>query len=278
LPYQIPTVSGKNQQFPGWYREFASLIEPQPNLSHVVFDKYRSPFFDVLNVRYVITHEFTATGDFAPPLSGYDLLAADEGVTLYENTKAMPRAFFAIETIEVPSHIEALRVLSSSDFDPHSTVVIEQATTAAASPQTGSVRVSNFNDRYSQLFSGMLLLAPATATIIDDKRNRVTIQTENGADGLLVLSDNYYPGWRAYVDGVAAEILRANCTMRAVKVPTGSHLVSFVFMPASFIASTYVSLGAAGLTLAALILLAFKRQRIVSIASAPRAYGERPAD
>jgi hypothetical protein len=270
LPYQIPTVSGKNQQFPGWYREFASLIEPQPNLSHVVFDKYRSSFFDVLNVRYVITHEFTATGDFAPPLSGYDLLAADEGVTLYENTKAMPRAFFAIETIEVPSHIEALRVLSSSDFDPHSTVVIEQATAAAASPQTVSVRVSDFTDR--PMFSAGLVLAPATATIIEDKRNRVTIQTDNGTEGLLVLSDNYYPGWRAYLDGVAVEIVRANCTMRAVKVPPGRHLVSFVFMPASLIASTYVSLGAAGLTLAALILLAFKRRRSVSTVSAPRAY------
>jgi hypothetical protein len=260
LPYQIPTVSGKNQQFPRWYREFASLIEPQPNLSHVVFDKYRSPFFDVLNVRYVLTHEFTARGDFAPPLPGYDLLAAEEGVSLYENTNAMPRAFFAIGTIEVPNHLEALRVLSSSDFDPHSTAVIEQGDEPAAPPQTGSERANT--DRNLRLNSeGGLVPFPGIATITEDKRNRIGIQTENSAAGLLVLSDNYYPGWRAYVDGVPAEVKRANCTMRAVNVPAGKHLVSFVFIPTVFIASTYVSLTAAALTLGGVILSTFKRRR-----------------
>src|SRR6185369_15945739 len=120
LSYRISTVSGKNQQFPRWYREYASLIEPQPNLSHVVFDEYRSPFFDLLNVRYVLTHES------APPLAGYDLLRTADGISVYENKNAMPRAFFAVETIEAASHAEALRILSGSGFDPHTTAVIER--------------------------------------------------------------------------------------------------------------------------------------------------------
>jgi uncharacterized membrane protein YfhO len=75
-----------------------------------------------------------------------------------------------------------------------------------------------------------------------------------------VLSDNYYPGWTAAVDGSPAQIFRANHTMRAVNVPAGRHLVSFVFMPAAFFVSMYVSLAAAALTLAALILSAFTRK------------------
>ncbi|HSQ19911.1 MAG TPA: hypothetical protein VLR92_06005, partial [Blastocatellia bacterium] len=101
LPYQISTVTGKNQQFPGSYREFASLIEPQPNLSHVVFNEYRSPFFDLLSVRYVMTHAS------APPFAGYDLLASAEGVSVYENKNAMPRAFFAREAVRVRSPAES---------------------------------------------------------------------------------------------------------------------------------------------------------------------------
>jgi hypothetical protein len=256
LPYQIPTVSGKNQQFPIWYREFASLIEPQPNLSHVVFDQYRSPFFDVLNVRYVMTHESAA------PLDGYDLLGTAEGVSLYENKNAMPRAFFANQIIEAPSHAEALRILSGSGFDPRTTVVIEGAAARPAMQMTSSMQVRNVTEPYSGLMKQMnVLLAPAIATIIEDKRARVAIQTENWTEGLLVLSDNYYPGWRALVDGVPAEVLRANCTMRAVNVPAGRHLVSFVFMPAAVFVSMYVSLSAAALTLAALILSAYKRRR-----------------
>ena len=129
----------------------------------------------------------------------------------------------------------------------------------------GSILVANFRERYSRLFAQMnLLVAPAIATIVEDKRDRVAIHTENGTEGLLVLSDNYYSGWRAFVDGVPAEVVRANCTMRAVNVPAGRHLVSFVFMPAAFFVSMYVSLAAAGLTLAALILSAFRRSRSTS--------------
>jgi hypothetical protein len=237
LAYQIPTVSGKNQQFPKWYREFASLIEPQPNLSHVVFDQHRSWYFDVLNVRYALTHES------APPLDGYKLLATAEGVSLYENKTAMSRAFFADRTVEAQSHDEALRILSDSGFDPHTTAVVERAGTSE-----------------TQETAQDLAVIPASATITSDNRNQIVIQTENVADGLLVLSDNYYPGWRASIDGTPAEILRANGTMRAVKVSAGSHLVLFVFAPSAFFASMYVSVAAAAVTLAALIL-SIRRKR-----------------
>ena len=82
-------------------------------------------------------------------------------------------------------------------------------------------------------------ISPPQATIIEDRRNRVVIETQNEDSGMLVLSDNYYPGWSASVDGAPAEIFRANCTMRAVKVPAGRHMVSFVFMPMTFKASVY---------------------------------------
>jgi uncharacterized membrane protein YfhO len=78
---------------------------------------------------------------------------------------------------------------------------------------------------------------------------------------VLVLSDNYYPGWQAFIDGAPTEIFRANCTMRAVAVPSGRHLVSFVFMPATLKASASVSFAAAMLTLIFLVLPFGKRTR-----------------
>ncbi len=239
LPYQIATVTGKNQQFPRWYREFASLIEPQQNLSHVVFDQYRSRYFDLLDVRYVMAHES------ALPPSGYDLLDTAEGISLYENKGAMPRAFFVHDTIEVASAAESLEALRDVNFDPRATAVIE----------TGN-RIASLNPAPS---SQPLTLA--SATIFEDKRNRVAIDTDSDRDSLLVLSDNYYPGWVAAVDGAPVEVLRANHTMRAVNVPAGHHVVSFAFMPATFFASLYVSLATAAMTLAALILSTIKRRR-----------------
>ncbi|HVF91996.1 MAG TPA: hypothetical protein VNH22_18175, partial [Blastocatellia bacterium] len=39
LPYKIASVTGKDQLYPKTYRDFCALIEPQPHLSHVVFDE-----------------------------------------------------------------------------------------------------------------------------------------------------------------------------------------------------------------------------------------------
>jgi hypothetical protein len=256
LPYQIATVTGKNQQFPKWYREFASLIEPQQNLSHVVFDQYRSRYFDLLDVRYVMTHESAA------PLSGYDLLGTAEGVALYENKAAMPRAFFVRDIVEVASAAESLEALRDVNFDPHITAVIETgdriaSPNAVSNLQPPVVSTSSAEPTRNQ--------KPETrnqkATIVEDKRNRVEIETDNDREGLLVLSDNYYPGWQAGVDGAPVDLLRANHTMRAINVPAGKHVVSFAFMPAAFLASVYVSLAAAVLTLTVLILSTIKRRR-----------------
>ncbi|HEY3137271.1 MAG TPA: hypothetical protein VGL29_14680, partial [Blastocatellia bacterium] len=204
LPYRISTVTGKNQQFPKWYREFASLIEPQPNLSHVVFDTSRSPLFDLLNVRYAITHEST-------PVPGYKLLRQAEGVSLYENVQALPRAFFVSHIIDASSHEEALNILQDRAFDPRKTAVIEDAgPTFAALAQ-----------RADELHSDLDKPSSGVARIVEDKRNRVAVETENQSAETLVLSDNDYPGWRAFVDGLPVHILRANCTMRAVNVPAG---------------------------------------------------------
>jgi len=239
LPYQIATVTGKNQQFPRWYREFASLIEPQPNLSHVVFDQYRSRYFDLLNVKYVMTH------DSAPPLAGYELLYTANGIALYENTHAIPRAVFVQNSIEVANSDESLAALQASSFDARTTAVVE----------TGGHAMTSFSNSNPQT-PGL-----ASATIVEDKRNRVAIETDNDRDGLLVLSDNFYPGWQASVDSKRLEVLRANHTMRAVKVPAGHHMVSFVFAPPTFYASLYASVAIAMMTLVTIIVLNLKPTR-----------------
>jgi hypothetical protein len=241
LPYRIPSVTGKNQQFPKWYREFASLIEPQLNLSHVVFDQYRSPFFDILNVRYVMTR------NPLPPTDGYKLLTEQEGTVLYENLNTLPRAFFAREIINVGSPVESLDKLRSLGFNPAIQTVVED--NENSTPLSTRGVDSNAPDE-----------TPA-ATIVADTRNSVLIETDNVRDGLLVLSDNFYPGWSAAVDGTPARILRANHTMRAIRVPAGRHLISFVFMPTAFFLSLYVSLSAGALTLSLLGVLVLRNKR-----------------
>ncbi len=53
-------------------------------------------------------------------------------------------------------------------------------------------------------------------------------------EGFLVLSDTYYPGWKAYVDGREERIYQADYFLRAVFLSSGLHKVKFIFDPLSF--------------------------------------------
>lgn|GEM_PF-6859690 len=59
--------------------------------------------------------------------------------------------------------------------------------------------------------------------------DEIVLQTSADVACVLLLTDTYYPGWRAYVDDVETPILRANSAFRAVALPAGDHRVRFVF-------------------------------------------------
>jgi uncharacterized membrane protein YfhO len=62
----------------------------------------------------------------------------------------------------------------------------------------------------------------------------VTLTTSAKHESILVLTDSFYPGWKAYIDGTETEILRANHFYRAVRLPGGKHQVEFRYKPQSF--------------------------------------------
>ena len=73
-----------------------------------------------------------------------------------------------------------------------------------------------------------------TAEFVRDGINEVVLTARLERPGWLVLADTWYPGWRVQVDGKPAELLRANYTFRAVKLPPGDHSVRFHYRPLSF--------------------------------------------
>ena len=71
------------------------------------------------------------------------------------------------------------------------------------------------------------------AQIVIYQPNKVVIKAEAPSGGWLVLCDNYYPGWKAFIDKRSAHIFRADYILRAVLLPPGSHIVEFVYFPDS---------------------------------------------
>jgi uncharacterized membrane protein YfhO len=64
--------------------------------------------------------------------------------------------------------------------------------------------------------------------------NRIEIEVNAKNRGFLVLSENYYPRWKAYVDGKKEKVYRADYTLRAVPLNTGEHTVVFIYEDVSY--------------------------------------------
>jgi hypothetical protein len=93
---------------------------------------------------------------------------------------------------------------------------------------------------------------------ISNTANRMKLRVTGDSPGWLVISDVWYPGWHAYVDGVAVSIYRANYLFRAVPLSAGSHEVEFVYRPLTF----WLGFGISMLAWSALVIfwLVFRRR------------------
>lgn len=156
---------------------------------------------------------------------------------IYENLRARPRAWivpqaFVASPDEIRAIITTSRLPDGKSFDPATMALVE-------SP----VKMEDFSGMFSAKVES-LSISPTT----------VKAETESSGAGLLVISDAYYPGWRANVDGEEAEIIRVNYALRGVKIPAGKHRVELAFVPSKFYLGVLVSASSA---LFALCLLCF---------------------
>jgi hypothetical protein len=180
----------------------------------------------ILNVKYV-----TSAQPLPLRLLGY---FPDYPVWLYEIESAVPRAYMAHKAVIESDPTKILARLSASEFRPLQEVILEKA-----APVQG---VENFQGE---------------ANISRYGNQSVTIDASLNSQGILVLADSFYPGWKAYVDGEKKEVLRANYFFRGVLVPAGKHQVEFKYAPYSFRLGLAVSLGTLGLI--TVLLLARKK-------------------
>ena len=179
--------------------------------------------YDFLGVKYVVAGKDTVLDweKFSPAYDG------DPEVNVYRNERALPRALVVFQILPAADQATAWDLIHQPDFDPASTVVLE-----GVSPAAGEGQVL-----------GDLPPAPGGARVARYGSDSLEIEVESPAAGYLVLSDPYYPGWQAKVDGEPVEILRANYAFRAVPVPAGTHRVSMVFRPVTWRAGLAITLG-----------------------------------
>ena len=158
----------------------------------------------------------------------------DLRLAVYENPHPMPRAFVVNGAQVLPA--DAAQVAALPALDPRKTAILDRL------PQPAPVGDGR----------------PFTAaTLASAERHHVRVEADAAAPGVLVLSETYYPGWSATLDGKPAELLRADYAFRGVALPAGHHVVEMTFASRP----TRAGLALSALGLAALAALAIRRRR-----------------
>lgn len=201
-------------------------ITKELKISKYDFER-RDRLFSILNVGYLLV----GTQDLKN-ISFKQNVWKDSQWSIIRNTNALPRAYLVDSYLVEKSDEEILKTLFSKEFNPTTSVILEKA------PE---------NYRKS------LIPLSGSAKTIRYEENKVIFETNSNKETIFVLTDNYFPGWKAFIDENKAKIYRGNYTFRAVVVPAGKHIVRFSYEPMSFLIGMYVSL----LSFIALCLLFF---------------------
>jgi Bacterial membrane protein YfhO len=185
-------------------------------------------------------------GDFTPQLTKHILrddrilglasvryLYSQQGKSINEH--ALPRAYAVRHYIRTENEEQSLSAIKANMGALRASVVIENASTTY-SPDAHDIAQEGNED---------------TVHIMRHAPNEVELAVAVTKPSIVVLTDAYYPGWKATVDGRNVDIFRANSLFRAVEVPAGTHSVLFRYQPTSF----YLGIGISLLTLCFAFLL-----------------------
>lgn len=183
-----------------------------------------SNLYAMITTKNLVNDNFEKIYEYKPTI--------DDKFNVYKN-KNKPLHTYIITDYIVATSINDIETLAKdSTFDPQQKSILE------SDPHMNKDAVAN----------------NWTTKIINSAENQISISANLDGDGILILADSYYPGWKAYDNERTVEIIPANINQRAVPLKKGSHIVTFKYHPSSLILGAFISLASIVLLLAFSIL------------------------
>ncbi len=194
---------------------------------------YPRRILSLMGVKYLIDYpqypDLADAGN-APnlPENEQKLIWQDGDWIIYEYTQSLPRAFLASSYIKETDNQKTADLIYDPQVNLREQLILTQDPPLALADDPNEI-----------------------TDISEYRPTKITIRTSSRTNQLLFLSDTYYPGWKAAIDGQPVKVLRADLAFRAVPVPAGEHKIIMTYFPNSFKYGLY--LAAASLILSLLI-------------------------
>jgi hypothetical protein len=160
-----------------------------------------APVLDMLGLRYLVFR--------GSPLPGTRPVFQSPDYWVLANPSALPRAFVPRRIELVQDDSVRLEKLGSSEFNPRQVAYVE---TPVMLPDD----------------------CRGSAELVSETPTHLTLSVQMETAGLVVLTDRWDQGWRAWLNGRPVPILRTNHVLRGVPVPAGFGTLEFRYQPESF--------------------------------------------
>lgn len=233
LPFRIYSLGGYDTFILRNFVELISLAEDQFERAFVYnvvgpfqVPAMESPVMDLLGVSGVLAPRETYEGEEA--------FRGNVGV--YRRASAFPEALLVScwEIHSDSSGLDRLRMMSLEELETVA-IVAEQEAAESLTPSTEECPRGG------------------TAGIVEYSPERVVASAETSRPTILVLTDSWFPGWQATVDGRPTQLLRVDHALRGVYLGAGKHTIRFEYHPKWLKAGNILTVGSLGLLLAWMI-------------------------
>jgi hypothetical protein len=196
--------AGWQFSFGDWYRIDSTKSTTASMLAQTAeLGWWQDRMVRMYGINYMVSKTATRAGQ-------QELFTGKSGVKVFLNPDALPRAWTVHEIIGAPDEPKGAEIVRDGDFDLGAAALM-----VGAKPGLDRCEAA---DR---------------VTAIDEAPSSVRVDVAMACKGLLIVSDNWYPGWRAEVDGEPAPIWKVNTIIRGVVVDKGRHTMVMKYRPAS---------------------------------------------
>ena len=147
---------------------------------------------------------------------------------VFENLRALPRVWM-VNRAQINWEGDQLKLIRGQlpGFAPQETALVDHETAAKLAPK--------LLGESKNAVTGKVVLISRSPT-------KILLEAETAEPSLIVLSEIFYPGWKAHINHAAADLLRVNYNLRGVQVPAGKHVVELSYWPESLTKGAAISL------------------------------------
>ncbi|MCX5800929.1 MAG: hypothetical protein NTX17_06035 [Candidatus Eisenbacteria bacterium] len=208
--FGIASVGGYHAAKPALYEQFYDGIFPSSDKP----GRLTPAVLAMLNVKYLVTPDYIPQGPLVT-------LVHDGSKKVYQFNAALPRAYLVDSVVVLADTNAVLDAIASNWFDPSKTALLLEPTPSQAVTKEGS-----------------------SVRIVSYGLNRIDIEANVAKPCFMVLSELFYPDWKAKVDGVQAKIYRTDFLLRGLPLSPGNHAITFIYDSRSLKRGMLVSAGA----------------------------------